>query len=52
MAFQKDFQHLHLSFKANRKGAKGITNPSREFKEEKKRLSGSLESQLISDIKN
>lgn len=52
MAFQKGFQRLHLSFKANGKGAKGISKPSREFKEEIKRLSGSLESQLISDIKS
>lgn len=50
MTFQMGFQHLHLSFKANRKGTKDIRNPSWQFKE-KKRINWSLESQLTSDIK-
>lgn len=49
MAFQVGFRHLCFSLRANRKETKGIINPLWEFKEKKKR---SLESQLISDIKN
>lgn len=36
MAFQMGFPHLHLPFKADRKGTKDIRNPSWQFKEEKK----------------
>lgn len=49
MAFQVGFRHLHFSLRANRKETNGIINPLWEFKEKKKR---SLESQLISNIKN
>lgn len=52
MAFQMGFQHLHVSFIANRKGTKGVINLSWEFKEVKRRISRSLERQPISDIKN
>lgn len=34
MGFQMGFQHIHLSFKAKRKGTKDIRNPSWQFKKE------------------
>lgn len=49
MAFQVGFRHLRFSLRGNRKETNGIINPLWEFKEKKKR---SLESQLISNIKN